>query len=1131
LKSFNTILKKLEHFIRRFYTNELIKGSILFFAVGLLYLIITLLIEYFLWLNPAGRTILFWLFIIVEAALLFKFIVKPFTKLVRLQNGINNKDASKIIGNHFPEVSDKLLNLLQLNENLKQTELLLASIEQKSAQLKLIPFRLAINFNTNIKYLKYAAIPIIALLVSFLFADKTWFSDSYKRVVHYQTAYEPPAPFQFYVINDNLQTTENKDFKLIIKTAGDVTPDNPQIIFNDEFYFLQQKSPNEFEYVFSQPKADVSFHFSANNVLSKPYTLEVIEAPTLLDFQMVLDYPSYTFKQDETFKNTGNAIVPQGTKITWELNTKATSVVKLYSQDTLGFTKEESNKFIASKSIYNNLDYSINISNDKLKNHESLAFNIAVIKDEFPELKIKSEIDSLDHQTLYFYGQASDDYGLSKLQLVYYPTNNASDKKSESIPINNSNLDEFLSVFPNDQKLKEGVSYQLYFQLFDNDAVNKYKNVKSKLFTYRKLTKEEEEKNKLQEQSETISDLNKSLKKVEEQDKQLEEFSKTQKEKQELNFNDKKKLETFIKRQKDQEQMMKNFNKRLKDNLEDFQKENENEDAFKEDLKERLKENEEQLKKDEKLLKELEELLEKINKEELTEKLEQLAKQNKNKKRSLEQLLELTKRYYVGKKLEKLQQELEKQAEEQHKLSEESDKNNTKEKQEGLNKNFKEFQSELEKLQKENSELRKPMSIPQNPKDEKDVNEMQENASEDLENKEKSGDEQEKQNSQKQAKQNQKRASEKMKQMAQKMAKSMEASGGDQLNEDSEMLRQILDNLVVFSFDQEALMKQFKSIEINHNKYPSYLRKQSNLREHFEHIDDSLFALSLRQPKLSERVNKEIIEAFYNIDKSLEQLAENKMYEGVANQQYTITAANNLADFLSNVLDNLQEQMSPSPGQGEGDMQLPDIIMSQEALNEQMKEGLKESDKGKKEEGEKGEDGEEGKEGKEGEKGKKDGGKIGEGKHGKEGNKLGEGEGLNGELYEIYQRQQQIRQALEDRLAKDGISGSGENLLNKMEEVELELLNKGFTNQTLQKMMELQHQLLKLENATFQQGQDNKRKSESNQDKFNNITNNKIPTAREYFNTTEILNRHALPLQRTYKKKVKEYFNKENDSL
>ena len=163
MKSFDAILIKLEHFTRRYYVNELIKGAILFFAVGLLYLIITLLIEYFLWLNPTGRTILFWLFIIVEAALLFKLIIKPLSKLLSLQKGLNHKDASRIIGNHFPEVSDRLLNLLQLNENPTQSELLIAGIEQKSAQLKPIPFRLAINFTNNLKYLKYAAIPVVTL--------------------------------------------------------------------------------------------------------------------------------------------------------------------------------------------------------------------------------------------------------------------------------------------------------------------------------------------------------------------------------------------------------------------------------------------------------------------------------------------------------------------------------------------------------------------------------------------------------------------------------------------------------------------------------------------------------------------------------------------------------------------------------------------------------------------------------------------------------------------------------------------------------------------------------------------------------------------------------------------------------
>jgi len=135
-----------------------------------------------------------------------------------------------------------------------------------------------------------------------------------------------------------------------------------------------------------------------------------------------------------------------------------------------------------------------------------------------------------------------------------------------------------------------------------------------------------------------------------------------------------------------------------------------------------------------------------------------------------------------------------------------------------------------------------------------------------------------------------------------------------------------------------------------------------------------------------------------------------------------------------------------------------------------------------------------------------------------------------GELFEIYQKQQQLRQALEKRLEKDGIKSElGQKLLKDMEEVELDLINSGFTNQTLQKMMELQHQLLKLKNATFMQGQDDKRKSETTSKVFDNTVPSQITKAKEYFNTTEILNRQALPLQQVYKRKVKAYFKEDND--
>lgn len=1117
MSNFNNIQNKLEAFIKKYYTNELIKGTILFFAIGLLYFLITLLIEYALWLSPTGRTVLFWVFVIVEVALFVRFILKPISKLFKFQKGIDYLDASKIIGNHFPEVNDKLVNVLQLKENSKESELLLASIEQKAIELNPIPFKLAVNFKSNVKYLKYAAIPLLIILLSFISGKYNWFSDSYERVVNYKTAYEPPAPFQFFVVNDSLKALENNNFTLVVQTEGEVIPDNVQISYNNETYYLKQINPGVFEYIFTQPNKAIRFHLLANEVVSRDYNLEVINTPTLLSFDLVLDYPAYTKKQDEILKSNGNAIVPQGTKVTWNLKTKSTENVVLNTPDSLVKFNGENDEFQLSKRLYKSLDYSLHTSNKSLKDYESLAFSINVIRDQYPELNVKMEQDSTDSQTLYFYGQVSDDYGLSKLQLVYYPSDSEDDKKIEKLTVSSSNFDEFVSVFPNQLNLEEGVSYDLYFEVFDNDAISNYKSTKSNTFTYRKMTQDEVEQEQLKEQSETIDDLNNSLEKLEEQDEELKEFSKTQKEKSELNFNDKKKLENFLKRQKEQDELMKNFNKQLKENLEEFQEDRE--DPFKESLKQRLEENQEQLKKDEELLKELEKLSEKIQKEELSQKLEELAKQNKNKKRSLEQLLELTKRYYVTMKSEKIRVELEELAKEQEQLSEESEENNTKEKQDELNKKFEDVQKELEDLRKENDKLREPLDVPNDKKKEEDIKKEQQEASENLEKKEESQDQQNKEQQQNNAKKNQKKAAQKMKQMSEQMQQSMMSGSAEQMSEDIDMLRQVLDNLVLYSFDQESVMDKFKSIQVNHNEYAKYLIKQQNLREHFEHVDDSLFALSLRQPTLSESINKEITEVFFNIDKSLEQLAENRLYQGVAAQQYAVTSANSLASLLSDILDNMENQMNPSPGQGQGgDMQLPDIIMSQEELNKQMEEGVKKSEEGQKKDGEKGKEGQEGEQ-KEG-----------------EGEQQGEGEGgnseeLNGELFRIYQQQQQLRQSLEDKLGKEGKNGAGGNLLREMESIENDLLNRGFTNRTLQRMMNLQHQLLKLENATFQQGEDNKRKSKTNQQQFNNLTNTQLQNAKQYFNTTEILNRQALPLQQVYKKKVQEYFKKTNDQL
>ena len=318
LSNFKTIQNKLEQFIKRYYTNELLKGIILFFAIGLLYFLATLFVEYVLWLSPTGRTILFWLFVGVELALLAKFIIIPLAKLFKLQKGIDYKDASKIIGNHFPEVNDKLLNILQLNQNSSQTELLLASIEQKSAELKPVPFKLAVNFKQNAKYLKYAAIPVLILLVWFISGKYNWFSDSYERVVNYDLAYEPPAPFSFEVLAGDGQVLESSAYTIQVTTKGTIKPEDVYLVIGDK-EFLLQRNAGLFEYTFEPPLTDAVFYFKANNVNSRNYELRALKTPAIQRFNMKLEYPGYTNKATEVIKGTGNATFPEGTRVTWDI--------------------------------------------------------------------------------------------------------------------------------------------------------------------------------------------------------------------------------------------------------------------------------------------------------------------------------------------------------------------------------------------------------------------------------------------------------------------------------------------------------------------------------------------------------------------------------------------------------------------------------------------------------------------------------------------------------------------------------------------------------------------------------------------------------------------------------------------
>jgi len=1083
MENFGLVQEKLEAFIKKYYLNLILKGSLLFIATGLIYFLLVVGLEYFFWLSTTGRGILFLLFILVELGLLYKFVGIPLFKLLKISHGIDEYQASEIIGNHFPEVNDKLTNLLQLKNNSKQSDLLLASIDQRSKELTPIPFSRAIDFKKNRKHLRYVVLPLLIIIGLVVAGEADAITNSFGRISDYNKVYLKPAPFNFIIQNNDLSAREGENFNLKIQTVGDYNPEIVQLLVKGNENFMKQTAPGVFEYSFTDLNEDLEFKFRSNEVVSEDYRLKVIKVPKLLNFEMLLDYPIYTGMRDENLSGTGNVSVPEGTRINWNFSTRNVTTINFKLPDSLIQLKALNNKALFKRTLVSNLTYSVSSSNKIIKNYENLDYTVKVIKDEYPEITVKTEKDSLNTDIQYFKGDVSDDYGLSRLELVYYSEENKEDPEIINIPVSKESFDEFHFSFPGNIALESGTSYNYYFLIYDNDAVNGAKSARSETFSYRKKSTDELENEKLQEQNDAIKNIGEKLTEFEKSEEELEEISRLEKEREELNYSERKKLEEFLKRQKKQNEMMKSYSEKLKKSLEE--NENVEKSAMEKELSKRLENNEKRLEENESLLEELQKYSEKIQKEDLGKKLDKLSKQNKSNQRNLEQLLELTKRYYVAEKKQKLARELENLAEEQEKISEDSEDNNS-ENQKKINEKFEEFQEEMDQLEKENEALKQPEDLNRKEENEESIQKDQKDAKEQLE-----------QNKKSDAQQKQKDASKKMKQMSQQMQESAMMQAGEQLEADAEMLRQILDNLIVFSFEQEDLLDDFKDIQQNNPKYAGKLKEQSNLRENFRHIDDSLYMLAMRNPMVNEVITDKLTNVEFDLDKSIERLSENEISQGTASQQYVVTGANDLANLLDQILGSMQQMMAnPQAGEGKGgeEFQLQDIIEKQEKLMQQMKEGIEGNPRPE----QKGE------------------------------SQPGEGEGESGELYEIYKEQQMLRMQMEKLLEENG-EKPGSNPTDEMQKIEEELLDKGFDPETVKRMQQLQYELLKFEKAFKLQGTDDKRKSETNRIDYENSLQNQIDNAKEYFNSTEILNRQILPLRQIYREKVKDYFGKGRD--
>lgn len=966
----NILINKLDEFIRKFYKNQLIKGALYSTALLVSAYLLVVLLEYLGEFSTTVRSILFYAFLSSSLFVLIKFVFIPLSKLNRYGKIISYEEAASIIGTHFSNVQDKLLNVLQLQSEKKLSgsdELLMASIQQKVHELKPIPFTAAVNIAENKKYLKYVLPPVFLTIVIAIIWPNI-ITKSTSRLVHHQTYFETEAPFQFIIENNELKAVQQQDFILKLKLNGNEIPNEVFITIEGNEFKLEKENNISFAYTFKNVQTSTPFVLSAAGFNSKSYELEVLPKPSLMQFNVHLKYPAYLNRKDENISNSGDLQVPEGTKIDWEFNTKNTDNLVLgFSDTTLNAGKNSTDKFSFSKIMFRSTGYFIKTQNQFVSNQgDSVNYGINVITDQTPYIDVNEKLDSINPKNIYFSGSIKDDYGFTKLVFKYthYTSDSLGNIKQNSgenlLGVNKNQVAQpyFYFLDASRFELKPGDKIDYYFEVWDNDGVNGSKPAKTKIMQFKAPTIDEINEAAGKNNEEIKKDLDESIKKAKDLQKELNELTRKMNEKKQLGWEEKKKLEDILNKQK-------NLEKKIDEIKQENQLNNQQQNQYSQQ-DESIVEKQKQLEKlfenvmtpeMKKMFNELQKLMEQLDKNQVQQKLEEMKLTNKDIEKELDRALETFKQFEVEQKLQQSIDKLDELIKKEEKLNKETEKKKDNKVETSGKKDDRKNKDDINQDNKNSDEKNKD----NNNKDEKNENKTDESKNQDSKNKDandlkKDQDEIKKEfeklqeelkelekknseleqpnqmpdtkNEQKEARQemensseelsknnkksaskSQKNAQKKMEEMKKQMESAMEQMEEKQDEENASALRQILENLLNLSFAQEELIKTLPKTRVDNPQFIKIPQQQKKLKDDAKIIEDSLLALSKRAPEIEAIVNREISAINSNMKKTIESLAERMSAEAAMRMQGSMTSINNLALLLNESLEQMQKQM------------------------------------------------------------------------------------------------------------------------------------------------------------------------------------------------------------------------------
>ncbi|SHK06609.1 DUF4175 family protein [Rhodothermus profundi] len=965
---------------RRLLAAYLLQGGVQ--ALGLLVLLwgTATLIEALLWLPVGLRTGLFWGLVAGSAGVLAWTVGRPLITLRRL----SDEHLARQIGRHFPEIADRLVNLLQLETGRRSAApeaLLLRAREQLTRQIAPVPFEQMVSLRLPPRLLSLTLTPLL-LLGTLLFLAPDTLQHAFARLLAPGQPFERPLPFSLTVSPGSTELARGDTLHLTITLTGTQWPEQLTIRVRyagevrAETFLLPSGASGHVRFTLPNLQRPLTYQVEAPPITTPWYRVALRERPLVRRLQLTLHYPSYTGLPAQTLPpNVGNVSALPGTRVELNVRTGAAPValalLRFDDGTTQPMTLHDSlarGSFILRQPGH----YWIELRTpDGLTNPDPVRYSLELVPDDPPTITL------LQPEAVYTLDDAlqaplqvrvHDDFGFTALRLYWRLAEShfrtpETEFSSRPLPLStprplNQELQQLWNLRADGLDLVPGDVVEYYVQVWDNDQISGPKTARTPL-QHLRLPSLAERYEQLDVAQDEVAE---GLESVREQAEQLrstfQELRETIQRTRQAGWDEQQQAEQLRRQQEALEEQVETLARQL----ERITREMEANRLVSEETLELYQELQrvvEEIQSPElrEALERLQEALRSLDLPRLLESMEQIEFNEAQFRERIERALALFRRLRTQQQLEeavrraealaRLQERLARrtaQLEQQQRASSSPSRapvdSTTRphpatlaRQQEQASEEARQLESLLEEIRRQMESLRgMPRraldSLRQTLRRQQLPERMQQNAR------------QLRQGNFSEARQEQQQMEQQLEQLAARLERLRQHMAGSQRQLNAAGLRQALRHVLLLSELQETLRNEIRALRTERAGAPM-ARRQEQLVQGTRTVTDSLRQLARRIPQMDRAVQQRAAEALQAMDHAIGALTEGSARMASSYQTTAMMHLNELARMLADLLDQLQQQ------QGMGGLSLEQIIEQlqrmagqQQQLNEQIQQLL-----------------------------------------------------------------------------------------------------------------------------------------------------------------------------------------------